>query len=1681
MAHQTNSSPSSHQRRQYPNQHQHHSSSSASSPSTTPSTLRHHHWNSLSDVTPTPSPSSTYTVQSSAPSSSSTSSASRHDSSVLYSYQGTAPGQSSGGHRSNNGSTHSKHTKHSSRGRDDVQLQQSQQSNSSSNGNGSFNSSNTHDRPSIQQAVKSIPPMLRRGNGTVGNTINSTLGEDVMLQDWLHKRSSSLQLVWKRRWCVLRDGQLRYYRSNTDTRPIGVIHLADHSVLTSGPDVSRKSKHAFRLSAPEPIPHQNQNHLFFTESALSLQNWTHALQAHIDHAAATWASLAAASDELRLQLMRDQQALDGRGGQSIIDKVLERLQLEDSTASQMSNDRPSMPTTPDLYHTQHSRTPPVSAGTVGTAQGRLPHLPANFPVSHEDNNDTWSSTSSLPANNASTNTTTSLDHIFAQQGLQQPQTSKSSMDSMRDVYSAQPSPLGLHASGSCSQFNQNGSDANIIGYPPGNSFMDHSSVSDASRSSVQSDYQGRTSLQHSRVVSKNNMYHTAQSPRMYPLRSSAHSNTSLNNGVPSPAASAVASPYSSPVLTSQPNMMSGSLAGSTAPSSPRVFYKILEGSPSRRTESIASFTSISTIASEDEDVSTINDLASDNGLCMTNTQHSQGKSNGGSSHGSTFLGLVTGGKYKKDRGSSAGSSHSGSASPALKLFGSGMCSFSGCAQPAKTCVYHKKKNRMYSPMSDDRKGKGESKEKKSKKPWSSGSDLNVSQSSTLAVSTSHLSNHSDSSPCSSYTDARSCGNGLSKSMVSLSKDSELEIETGSVSLLNSQLYLMASPTRKRSPSAPVTDSNLDANLQPMDNYPAHSRTPPPVPTPSHRLPLPPPRATCAASNYHPQRDKESPSLSRKIGLQIGGDFGALDQNPLLGTALNGNFFVANHHRTMQKLQTVQTTKSQPINVPPTLTERQQQQDALDSQLQAGVSRHIVAPDVLAMAIEREAEKLRQQHAQENEAQKKRPTSMIKHPSYQSISLQLSLSTVSETSSFATTDENDSAATSLISSPKSSQDGERIISSEEQLAFAAPGLTATMKAPTSPISSITVNPLSPVSSAPLPPTALRFTKSDLATSDSDEAKRLQQQPSRYGSTPVTPTRPPEVRDFPMHSLPPPKRHWNEPTAYHHGVGLGRVGKSRQRSISDATLLRPLDADTDVPNGQDKASFTTTSSLRPGFATRRQSSSAVMIRLTEQGAQNISPLLNNGTTTTFVGDVPSNDVRRPGLTPISSTSGSSFSTSTVSPSLSFVTSRHAGHEHHINGTEESSMTSVETDQHFPTTPALSPSSEVSSPTLYRSRTFRSVSSPLAAITPASNSPSGSPSTLHTQRMEGPSIFSIVEPSTPGATEDVPVVELESKDSRAISNHHSAFGKESVSPKRVLATASSFVFPAPSVRRTRYDASGRPLSTCSTSSFMSEDGAREGEDEDGSGPTSDRSGPSSRAESPVLSSSLHAAALELYPSLRKFSLFTAAVGGHPPPALLTRRKDSAGSVASSTRDHHSVAPSGLSHMDNGSEGDDGVESYEEDWAGNLKSTRLLKERRASLPISPSLLSLLPSRLSSPPPSNLLSHSGLPYPRTSPPSPTTPPATPMALSYRPAHSVSIPFASQNTVPKPFYAMPDLDASGQSSSGSLVDATSPPAVPQRSPHRNLPTTPTTSKAPRSIHNLPNVPIAHSVHDRQRK
>ncbi|KAF9216923.1 hypothetical protein BGZ59_007314, partial [Podila verticillata] len=751
-------------------------------------------------------------------------------------------------------------------------------------------------RPSIQQTVNSIPSMMDQGGK--GNRLEPMM----TMQDWLQKRSTSLQLVWKRRWCILRDDRLIFYRSTTDTKPIGALHLAEYHILASGPDISRKSKLAFRLSSEEPIPHQHQHHVFYTESPQALQVWLQALQAHISHARAVWLSMATSSSTGHTTEQKPQfYGADGTEGQSIIDKVLDRLHIDEAPTD-----------SPD---------PRRLPGSSPATSSYIPYIPPNFPQSHENNNDTWSSTSSMP--NTSTNTSSNLEYIFA---LQQQQ-AKASMDSIREH----------DASSDYSTLLTNGT--------PLGSYAEQTLVSsnlsdtsnDPNRSSLQSmEYQGRPSMQQSRGphLIPGNYSHHSQSPNMGPVRSSGQSTMSIDNGVVSPSTSAAGSPYSSPTLTSQHH----TLNSNTIPPLPgTLFYRVNDGPSSRSPPSIGSSTSISTIASSG-DVSTINDLGSENSLGMSDS--GQGKASSVTSQdtrGNTLLGMVTG-KHKKDKdrsrhGSSASSNHSGSgsgSSSGIKLFsGSGVCMYSGCTQLAKTCSMHNKKHRAGASKSEKQPEK-ESK-KSSKKLWPMHSDK--SSQVNLTVGTTNLfKGHGLPSP--SFSGSLKSGRGLSsKSMVSLPRDSENSSESSSTVPLPAShlLSVVTSPARKRSPSVSVIDDalfvaqqhqilqhhhNSDPILPPVGDR-MRSQTPPPS-IPSQTLPAPPPPPRSASTVPSGQHNKQTFNLNSKMGLQVASDFGsgpALDS--LAGTTLNGNFFVANHHRTMQKLQALQPWKNLPTGpLPP---------------------------------------------------------------------------------------------------------------------------------------------------------------------------------------------------------------------------------------------------------------------------------------------------------------------------------------------------------------------------------------------------------------------------------------------------------------------------------------------------------------------------------------------------------------------------------------------------------------------------------------------------------------------------------------------------------------------------------------------------------------------------------------------
>ncbi|KAG0211496.1 hypothetical protein BGX28_007857 [Mortierella sp. GBA30] len=1650
------------------------------------------------------------------------------------------------------------------------------------------------DHPSIQQAVSCIPSMLDDADHN-----GSVLCENVMLQEWLQKRSTSLQLVWKRRWCVLQDGHLYYYRSNTDSKPLGVLHLAEYSVLASGPEISRKSKLAFRLSSPEPIPHQHQHHVFFTETPQSLERWLHALQIQINHAVATVFSLPTPATGLGLQFKEQVQrhrAATGAfvGEQSIIDKVLDRLQLEDSTMTEINDPAASSSGMP-------VRMAPAVPGTGSTP---LPHLPSNFPQSYEDNNDTWSSTSSLPMH--STNTSTNLEYIFAmnQQNQHTHLKSKSSADTVseKSQHSLQ-SPLDTQQMGvSGPEASLTGSYSSSTGYPAGAGLTDQQTPNtpDLSRSSAESS--GRPSLQQARVnasgygphsgsSSFNSFIHQhPQSPRTYPLRTSVHSGVSMDNSGASPATSAAGSPFSSPTLTSQPHSIINSVQGGIAPQSPRAFYRVLENiSTSKRPESIASSASISTIASSG-DVSTINDLASDSGLSVTAAESNQSKAGGSSSHGSSLLSLMTGGKHKKDKerqtNSSSSSIRSGSGS-GVKLFSTGICMFSGCTQSAKTCPYHNKKYRASSPKTEKDNDKAKEKEKdqvkekdkdkgskskdtkKLKKLWS-GSDRNPGHG-AISVITGPIV-HTDGPP------SPSCSSGRvvlsSKSMTSLARNTDFGVDSAPVPLMPTNLLGLVSPTRQRSPSVSVVDDALIAaqqqhkqafNSDPIQHMTKthifRSQTPLPGP-PSQPLPPPPPRASSSASNHRPNV-KETFSLSRKMGLQMGSEFGTIDKNALAGTTLDGNFFVANHHRTMQKLHALQSWKSQPTGpLPPPpgkqwspqqqqqqLKQQQRQQELQRSQqstqypvesqktpqpqdtnmYNGGVSRHIIAPVELAHAIEQEAEELRKLQAQEKEAQKSRPTSMIR-PSFQSMpmympmSMNNTLSTVAETAVSA----NEGASTPISrinnnNSPGDFQETKRIISCQEQLAC-APIVLPAVDAQRSPISGIVSapSPLSPLRLvAPmLPHDSNAGVDSSVASSSSEKTNALgssrsnsvaaaseipspasgnylaslnrpnkahplsaaslpgyfPQQPPAHPLSPMSISMMSDRSEIPMRSLPPPKRHANEYKGLESKI-FQRGGLPRRSSAAavvttyGASVVDGVTNNIEDPDDLKSPHPSSSTTLRPSYMARRQSSSPVLIRVSDQGGQNISPLLTDGATRTFTGDAPAREVllRRPGLSPLSSVSGnSSYSTTSTTGSLcSIVTSRHnrkgdGSNQLHL-GEDGDKETAGEVSLTKPNS-SITSSSEGGTTSKTPAHAFRRASSSLANVT-----------TLDVPELTTSS--DIADPKDlvlPDIVNGSPV-------------------------KKSLLPSDTFRFPASTSTTARSKGSnaddhrngkGRPLSACSSAGSFTESVNSHDDNYD------DRSGHSSRAESPLLSPSLHAAALELYPGLRKLSLFTAAVGGHPPPALLSGRKGSSGS---GSRDYHHGSTAAES-SDQSVDDDEGEESseqeHEEDWAGNLKSARrgindhslplktaatktLLQDlRRPSLPFSAP--ATRPSH-QAPPQSPLQRQQQMQLQqqqnKITPASPVSRFASPPPLStlppLPPTLVPSTPQLSASAVDK-VSSVSVGTASLPPSPLSVSSFGAPPAVPRRSPHRSAPASPSTLRSQKSNQSLPPVPTLNA-------
>ncbi|KAG0091164.1 hypothetical protein BGZ92_001319 [Podila epicladia] len=625
--------------------------------------------------------------------------------------------------------------------------------------------------------------------------------------------------------------------------------------------------------------------------------------------------------------------------------------------------------------------------------------------------------------------------------------------------------------------------------------------------------------------------------------------------------------------------------------------------------------------------------------------------------------------------------------------------------------------------------------------------------------------------------------------------------------------------------------------------------------------------------------------------------------------------------------------------------------------------------------------MRKQREREREAMKStagRPTSIIhsRKNSYNSLPINLPLSTVSESSTIQESSGSE-PGTQVASPLENAQDldGGRITSNQEQLVAPLDGESSSKagESQRSPLSGLILLPLPHDLPPQLLPSVLTETGSGSASSPysaTPESRSTSISAQSVGSTlsTVSPLSskssqvympspqqsahplwsppsafPADNPEFPMRSLPPPKRHGDHGFSSNNFVfpgaekGVNRKEMPRRSSAAAAVTLGSSGDDAKLGMG------------RPSYFSRRQSSSPVLIRVNGQDGQDISPLLNNEGSKIFAGSTPSKEVRRPGISPLTSPAGSSLAGSSLSGSISntsmcsFVTSKYTGDNPKYLSSplpsfqeevqlvyEASSLVAPDQDSRTPTGPA-SPSARTSP--LSKTR----IPSPLAVVTPMQSTPSGSlttssplleapeGSTASSEEFRFPATAPVTRgPSTdvPDGTQEIPSVVVNRAPGTSLNQNI----------QRVAIPQSAFQFPAPSPHSDDVDPSSqthdeRRLSICSSGTRSS---------------AGEQSDASSRSVSPVASPSFHAAAMELYPGLRKLSLFTAAVSGHPPPPLLSGRKGSAGSTTS--RDYHHSRHHQLSTMHDGEENDcysgtgtegEGDDLSDEDWAGNMKTT--------------------------------------------------------------------------------------------------------------------------------------------------
>ncbi|CAH1393998.1 unnamed protein product [Nezara viridula] len=114
----------------------------------------------------------------------------------------------------------------------------------------------------------------RRSHSLIESPIVKRIqNQPVTLQSWLLKRGSEGLMLWKKRWCVLSDYCLFYYKDQSEEKLLGSLILASYEISACNPEEKGFKKFSFKAE------HANMKTFYFAaENQLHMEEWMKALK-----------------------------------------------------------------------------------------------------------------------------------------------------------------------------------------------------------------------------------------------------------------------------------------------------------------------------------------------------------------------------------------------------------------------------------------------------------------------------------------------------------------------------------------------------------------------------------------------------------------------------------------------------------------------------------------------------------------------------------------------------------------------------------------------------------------------------------------------------------------------------------------------------------------------------------------------------------------------------------------------------------------------------------------------------------------------------------------------------------------------------------------------------------------------------------------------------------------------------------------------------------------------------------------------------------------------------------------------------------------------------------------------------------------------------------------------------------